>query len=339
MPAANVPDRPIVCDVNSNPQTVRAEGFAELLGDIEIVCRGYLSVNRRNSPTSTQLANPVDAVNISVTLSVPVTSRYLSEPFVEAMLLVDDPVAAGPGVLIGGSIPAPQPGTPIWQNPCNTYVIVTPCGPYYAHDGFGTLDDGLQTAATPQFTPALGFPASNQYTNPINIHPGWRPNNQTVVFTAVPVSNFDTRGNPRLLDEYNRIRALRDRLLAGLRSIEEVYVNGDVERRVPHNLNVSFNFVEGESLIMAIKDVAVSSGSACTSASLEPSYVLRALGRSDELAHSSIRFTVGRFTTAADIDFTVDLLKRKIAKLRELSPLWEMHQDGVDLNAVQWAAH
>ncbi len=139
--------------------------------------------------------------------------------------------------------------------------------------------------------------------------------------------------------ECDRIRALRDRLLAGLRSIEEVYVNGDVERRVPHNLNVSFNFVEGESLIMAIKDVAVSSGSACTSASLEPSYVLRALGRSDELAHSSIRFTVGRFTTAADIDFTVDLLKRKIAKLRELSPLWEMHQDGVDLNAVQWAAH
>ena len=139
--------------------------------------------------------------------------------------------------------------------------------------------------------------------------------------------------------ENERIRALRDRLWAGLSQIEEVYLNGDFERRVPHNLNVSFNFVEGESLIMAIKDIAVSSGSACTSASLEPSYVLRALGRSDELAHSSIRFTVGRFTTAEEIDFTVDLLKRKVGKLRELSPLWEMHQDGVDLNTVQWAAH
>ena len=139
--------------------------------------------------------------------------------------------------------------------------------------------------------------------------------------------------------EGERIRMLRDRLWKGLSSIEEVYVNGDLERRVPHNLNVSFNFVEGESLIMAIKDVAVSSGSACTSASLEPSYVLRALGRSDELAHSSIRFTVGRFTTTEEIDYTVDLLKRKVAKLRELSPLWEMHQEGVDLNSVQWAAH
>ncbi len=136
-----------------------------------------------------------------------------------------------------------------------------------------------------------------------------------------------------------RIRMLRDRLWTGLSQIEEVYLNGDLEQRVPHNLNVSFNFVEGESLIMAIKDVAVSSGSACTSASLEPSYVLRALGRSDELAHSSIRFTVGRFTTAEEIDYTVDLLKRKIAKLRELSPLWEMHQEGVDLDTVQWAAH
>jgi cysteine desulfurase len=136
-----------------------------------------------------------------------------------------------------------------------------------------------------------------------------------------------------------RVRMLRDRLWKGLSQIEEVYLNGDMERRVPHNLNVSFNFVEGESLIMAIKDVAVSSGSACTSASLEPSYVLRALGRSDELAHSSIRFTVGRFTTAEEIDYTVDLLKRKIAKLRELSPLWEMHQEGVDLDTVQWAAH
>jgi len=136
-----------------------------------------------------------------------------------------------------------------------------------------------------------------------------------------------------------RIRKLRDRLWDGLSQIEEVYVNGDMEQRVPHNLNVSFNFVEGESLIMAIKDVAVSSGSACTSASLEPSYVLRALGRSDELAHSSIRFTVGRFTTEAEIDYTVDLVQRKIAKLRELSPLWEMHQEGIDLDTVQWAAH
>ncbi|HSS69972.1 MAG TPA: IscS subfamily cysteine desulfurase [Casimicrobiaceae bacterium] len=136
-----------------------------------------------------------------------------------------------------------------------------------------------------------------------------------------------------------RIRALRERLRAGLEEIDEVYLNGDLEQRVPHNLNVSFNFVEGESLIMAIKDVAVSSGSACTSASLEPSYVLRALGRNDELAHSSIRFTVGRFTTEEEIDYTVDLLKRKIAKLRELSPLWEMHQEGIDLETVQWAAH
>jgi cysteine desulfurase len=139
--------------------------------------------------------------------------------------------------------------------------------------------------------------------------------------------------------ESDRVRSLRDRLWQGLSQIEEVYLNGDLEQRVPHNLNVSFNFVEGESLIMAIKDVAVSSGSACTSASLEPSYVLRALGRSDELAHSSIRFTVGRFTTAEEVDYTVDLLKRKIAKLRELSPLWEMHQEGVDLDTVQWAAH
>jgi cysteine desulfurase len=142
-----------------------------------------------------------------------------------------------------------------------------------------------------------------------------------------------------MASDNERIRSLRDRLLKGLTEIEEVYVNGDLERRVPHNLNMSFNFVEGESLIMAIKEVAVSSGSACTSASLEPSYVLRALGRSDELAHSSIRFTVGRFTTEDEIDYTVDLVKRKIAKLRELSPLWEMHQDGIDLNTVQWAAH
>jgi len=139
--------------------------------------------------------------------------------------------------------------------------------------------------------------------------------------------------------ENERIRKLRDKLWQGLSEIEEVYVNGDLEHRVPHNLNASFNFVEGESLIMAIKDIAVSSGSACTSASLEPSYVLRALGRSDELAHSSIRFTIGRFTTEADVDYTVELLKRKVEKLRELSPLWEMHKEGVDLNTVVWAAH
>jgi cysteine desulfurase len=139
--------------------------------------------------------------------------------------------------------------------------------------------------------------------------------------------------------EIERVRMLRDRLWAGLSEIEEVYVNGDMNRRVAHNLNVSFNFVEGESLIMAIKDVAVSSGSACTSASLEPSYVLRALGRSDELAHSSIRFSVGRFTTLEEIDYTVDLVKRKVAKLRDMSPLWEMHKEGIDLNTVQWAAH
>ncbi|HQR40888.1 MAG TPA: aminotransferase class V-fold PLP-dependent enzyme, partial [Blastocatellia bacterium] len=139
--------------------------------------------------------------------------------------------------------------------------------------------------------------------------------------------------------ESERIRMLRDRLWKGLSEIEEVYVNGDMERRVPHNLNVSFNFVEGESLIMAIKDIAVSSGSACTSASLEPSYVLRALGRSDELAHSSIRFTIGRFTTQEEVDYAIDLIKRKVGKLRELSPLWEMHQEGVDLSKIEWAAH
>ncbi|VVD93857.1 IscS subfamily cysteine desulfurase [Pandoraea terrigena] len=139
--------------------------------------------------------------------------------------------------------------------------------------------------------------------------------------------------------ENERVRMLRDRLLRGLTEMEEVYVNGDMEQRVPHNLNISFNFVEGESLIMAIKDVAVSSGSACTSASLEPSYVLRALGRNDELAHSSIRFTVGRFTTEQEVDYVVELLKAKIGKLRDLSPLWEMYKDGVDLNSIQWAAH
>jgi len=139
--------------------------------------------------------------------------------------------------------------------------------------------------------------------------------------------------------ENHRIAKLRDRLFKGLNDIEETYVNGDLDQRVPHNLNISFNYVEGESMIMAIKDIAVSSGSACTSASLEPSYVLRALGRSDELAHSSIRFTLGRFTTEEEIDFAVKLLHAKIAKLRELSPLWDMYKEGVDLNTVQWAAH
>jgi len=142
-----------------------------------------------------------------------------------------------------------------------------------------------------------------------------------------------------MASENERIRMLRDRLWKGLSGMEEVYLNGDMESRVPHNLNVSFNFVEGESLIMAVKDIAVSSGSACTSASLEPSYVLRALGRNDELAHSSIRFTIGRFTTVEDVDYTVKLLQEKIAKLRDLSPLWDMFKEGVDLNSVQWAAH
>ena len=142
-----------------------------------------------------------------------------------------------------------------------------------------------------------------------------------------------------MASENERIRALRNRLLKGIQDVEEAYVNGDLEQRIPHNLNVSFNFVEGESLIMAVKDLAVSSGSACTSASLEPSYVLRALGRSDELAHSSIRFTLGRFSTEEEIDYAIDLIKRKVAKLRELSPLWEMHKEGIDLNTVQWAAH
>ena len=142
-----------------------------------------------------------------------------------------------------------------------------------------------------------------------------------------------------MTEENARIRALRDRLLAGLKDIEEVYVNGDMDHRVPHNLNISFNYVEGESMLMALKDLAISSGSACTSASLEPSYVLRALGRNDELAHSSIRFTLGRFTTEEEVDFTIKLVKEKIAKLRELSPLWEMFKDGIDLSTIQWAAH
>lgn len=140
-------------------------------------------------------------------------------------------------------------------------------------------------------------------------------------------------------EEDARVRVLRDRLWAGLNGMEEVYLNGDMDQRVPGNLNVSFNYVEGESLIMALKDMAVSSGSACTSSSLEPSYVLRALGRNDELAHSSIRFTIGRFTTQEEVDYVVDLVKEKVGKLRELSPLWDMFKDGVDLDSVKWAAH
>jgi cysteine desulfurase len=136
-----------------------------------------------------------------------------------------------------------------------------------------------------------------------------------------------------------RILALRDRLLDGLKDVEEVYVNGDLDHRVPGNLNISFNFVEGESLMMALRDLAVSSGSACTSASLEPSYVLRALGLNDELAHSSLRITIGRFTTEEEIDYAIGKIREAVAKLRELSPLWDMFKDGVDLDKVQWAAH
>ena len=136
-----------------------------------------------------------------------------------------------------------------------------------------------------------------------------------------------------------KILMLRNRLLNGLKDIEEIYINGDLEQRIPGNLNVSFNYVEGESLIMALKDIAVSSGSACTSASLEPSYVLRALGRDDELAHSSIRFTIGRFTTVEEVDYTIELIRKAVVKLRELSPLWEMYKDGIDLKSIEWAAH
>ncbi|MFM7242112.1 MAG: IscS subfamily cysteine desulfurase [Opitutia bacterium] len=139
--------------------------------------------------------------------------------------------------------------------------------------------------------------------------------------------------------ENERIRALQQRLLKGLQGIEQVFINGHVDKRVPHNLNMSFNFVEGESLIMGIKGLAVSSGSACTSASLEPSYVLRALGRSDELAHSSLRMTIGRWTTEQEIDYAISTIQQNVAKLRDLSPLWEMYQDGVDLNTIQWTAH
>jgi len=139
--------------------------------------------------------------------------------------------------------------------------------------------------------------------------------------------------------ENERIRSLRDKLYKGLREMEETFINGDLERRIPGNLNISFAYVEGESLMMAVKDVAVSSGSACTSASLEPSYVLKALGRNDELAHSSIRFTIGRFTTEEEIDYTIDLMKKQVAKLRDMSPLWDMVKAGIDLSTVQWAAH
>ena len=139
--------------------------------------------------------------------------------------------------------------------------------------------------------------------------------------------------------EIERIRMLQKRLLDGISGIEQVFINGDLERRVPHNVNASFNFVEGESLIMGVKGLAVSSGSACTSASLEPSYVLRALGRSDELAHSSLRMTIGRFTTPEEIDYAVSTLQDRVAKLRDLSPLWEMFKDGIDISSIQWSAH
>jgi len=139
--------------------------------------------------------------------------------------------------------------------------------------------------------------------------------------------------------ESERVRMLQQRLLAGISKIEQVFINGDLEHRVPHNVNASFNYVEGESLIMGIKGLAVSSGSACTSASLEPSYVLRALGRSDELAHSSLRMTIGRFTTQQEIDYAVEVLQDRVARLRELSPLWDMFKDGIDISTIQWSAH
>ena len=162
---------------------------------------------------------------------------------------------------------------------------------------------------------------------------------------TLPVHQIDGMGlafeiaRQEMAEENERIAALHKRLLDGLSDIEQVFVNGDLTRRVPHNLNISFNFVEGESLIMGVKGLAVSSGSACTSASLEPSYVLRALGRSDELAHSSLRMTIGRFTTVEEIDYAVATLKDRVAKLRELSPLWDMYKDGIDLSTIQWAAH
>ena len=140
-------------------------------------------------------------------------------------------------------------------------------------------------------------------------------------------------------DETIRLRQLRDKLWNGIKDMEQIFINGDLDQRIPGNLNISFNFVEGESLLMGLRDLAVSSGSACTSATLEPSYVLRALGRSDELAHSSIRFTLGRFTTEADIDYAIPLIREQVGKLRELSPLWDMYQEGIDLSTIQWTAH
>jgi cysteine desulfurase len=142
-----------------------------------------------------------------------------------------------------------------------------------------------------------------------------------------------------MASDNERIMMLRNRLLNGLKDMEEIYINGDLEQRIPGNLNVSFNYVEGESLIMALKDLAVSSGSACTSASLEPSYVLRAIGRDDELAHSSLRFTIGRFTTVEEVDFSVELIRNAVLKLRDLSPLWDMYKEGIDLKSIEWAAH
>jgi cysteine desulfurase len=145
--------------------------------------------------------------------------------------------------------------------------------------------------------------------------------------------------NEEMEEENRRILALRNRLWDGLKDMEEVYINGDMDQRIPGNINISFNFVEGESLLMALKDLAISSGSACTSASLEPSYVLRALGRNDELAHSSIRFSIGRFTTEKDVDYTIEHVRTAVNKLRELSPLWDMYKEGIDLNSIEWAAH
>jgi cysteine desulfurase len=142
-----------------------------------------------------------------------------------------------------------------------------------------------------------------------------------------------------MAQDNERLLQLRNRLWNGLKDMEEVYLNGDLEQRIPGNLNISFNYVEGESLMMALKNMAVSSGSACTSASLEPSYVLRALGRDDELAHSSIRFTIGRFTTAEEIDYVVQMTREQVQRLRDLSPLWDMYKDGIDLKTIEWAAH
>ena len=215
-PAANVPDRTIVCDVNSNPQTVRVEGFAELLGDVEVVCRGTLRVNPRNAVASVAGARVLDTFNLSVTLSVPLTSRLIADPVTEALMFIDDPVA-GPAVL-----PAQTATTGNLQNPCNGAGAV--CGPYYAHDGFGVLTDGLGTAAT---LTAAGA-ASNQATNPTNAFAGIRQNNQTVVFVGVPISNTDTRGNPRLLSQYQAIKFAN----GGVYNGQEVLVNFEKRFRI-----------------------------------------------------------------------------------------------------------